>query len=175
MEDLLPLLGVVLGGVLGLGGNVLSEYFRRRAEARSVAYAFLGEVSGLVEIISRRGYIGFINQAADRTEETGVPFVIDVPVKREYFSVYKACVAKLGLLEAPLPQRIANMYTLANSCLEDLERFRDESFGSWPPERVVATYRELSEIMTQTVSIGEQIIEAIEIKYPAGTRGTRSS
>jgi hypothetical protein len=166
----LPLIQTIAGGLLTLAGGyvgaVMSEKRRQEQEARCLASAFLGEISALRGIVSRRKYLDGLAQAIAEMKEKGAPVHFAIYVRRQYFSVYDKNVDKLGILSAPLPELIASFYTHANAVLEDLDVIRNRERGDSVVE-LQATYEELQLLIRECGRVADEVVETIRVTYPS--------
>ena len=103
------LAGVLLGAAISLGTTigttVFLDYLRHRRESRNLAFAFRGEISALLTIITERGYIRSLEELVRENTTAASPSGFIVHVRREYFSVYVRNVDKIGTLEPPLTEQ----------------------------------------------------------------------
>jgi hypothetical protein len=79
-KDALPLIGVVIGAVIGGLGSFFGSYclenskFKR--EKRNLALAFSGEISALMRIVELREYVNGIENALQHIRQTREPFLL---------------------------------------------------------------------------------------------------
>ncbi len=89
LNNFLPLIGVVVGGVIaiigGFASNLFVELRRNAAESKKLAYAFRGELCALASIVKKRAYIEHIKSMINEMEQTKKPLLIQIPIHREYF------------------------------------------------------------------------------------------
>ena len=113
-SPLLPLLGVVIGGLLSIMGayisSTLADRRRQTQESNSLAHAFRGEISALVRLTEDRNYQQQIQEVVEHIKTTRQPFFMSLHVRRKYFAVYNNNVNRIGLLWDPLPEKIACLY-----------------------------------------------------------------
>jgi len=71
----LPLLQTLIGGILTFLGGLLGSYLiqksQRKSERENLASAFYGEISALLSIIEKRGYIQDLEDDLKNIKETG--------------------------------------------------------------------------------------------------------
>lgn len=159
---------VVVGGVLTFAGGWLGGFLadRRRfvRDERNLARAFRGEIAALRDIVVRRKYTHYLEQAIKNIETSKQPYVFAIHVRRSYLSVYDKNVDKIGSLVAPLPEDLATFYTCANSILEDLEAVRLGELGVSPEEQLRA-YRELLTMLRDAAGLADKLLTEIDEKY----------
>jgi hypothetical protein len=169
IKDYLPLVGVVVGGILAIAGGFVSNLWlesrRERRLHRTLALAFQGEIGALLEIVDKRGYIEGLRNARAKTEETGTTHAYHFRARKKYFSVFEANVRQIGLLQPPLPHRVARFYTQANAVLEDMERFEEVDPKEVDPQLAIAAYDELIALFEDAVAVGKQIVSVVSRRY----------
>ena len=165
----------LLGGVLAVAGGFASAWFQAKVtrgnEARQLAMSFKGELSAIVDIAEARQYEAGLVNAIRLVEETGLPIIVAVPVKREYTIVYTQNASKIGLLKGDLPTKIATVYTKLSAILEDFAFLNEvnnapERRNGWGPASCLEMYRELLPLMQDTLGLARSIISDIDETYP---------
>jgi hypothetical protein len=169
LRDYLPLIGVVVGGVLAVAGGFLSNFFlewrRHSMESKKLAYAFKGEIQALVSIAETRGYVNHIQDIITTMEQPARPILVDVPVRREYFNVFRGNVNNIGALRNPLPELVARFYVQANSILEDFDSYRDSPRITAGVDFLIGSNKELLALMKSTFALGWEIVGKIDELY----------
>jgi len=169
VKDYLPLIGVLVGGIIAIIGGFISnlwfEWRRDRRLRKSLALAFQGEITALLEIATKRRYIDGLKDMLQYIENSGEPTIYHFRARREYFSVYKANVGKIGMLRPPLPNLVDRFYTQANAILEDIEQYEKTDPSTVDPKALVESYRELLALFEDTLSVGKQVIEEVSNQY----------
>ena len=153
--EIITLLAVIVGAVVSFVSSLSIQAWLHHRERKSLQGALVGEISAILEIISRRKFIPNLQQVIARIEqgEVSTPFV--ATVTQEYFSVYKSNVSRLGLLRHPLPQKIATFYTQCFAILEDLKISPTPITSQ---ERLMML-KELLGLFHSTTSLGEEIVK----------------
>jgi len=167
LKDALPLIGVVIGAVIGGLGSFFGSYclenskFKR--EKRNLALAFAGEIAAVRRIVEVRHYVQRIEDALQYVRQTRQPFTYRAPITREYFNVYEQNVSRIGILDDPLPRRIATFYTQANAILEDFHGMTTGAFED--VDRLIAFYEQLLELFRDTFNIADEILEEVQRRH----------
>lgn len=158
---------MIVGGLIGIVGalatSVCLEHVRRRADRTSLTGAIVGEISALMEISERRGYIDGLRALIAKARIGSEPKVIywyQFSVRRNPFAVYDANLARFGILSDPLPRLIARFYTQASSILEDIGDMRERKFEARNRDESIHRLEELLKLFEDTQALGRQIIEA---------------
>jgi hypothetical protein len=159
------LLPIIIGGVIGIAGSIIApvwlECYRRKQEQKNLTGAFIGEISALVEICKRRQYIenirAVITEAKAKQTEPNKSIWFHFSVRRNPFPVYDANVARLGLLNDPLPQKIALFYTQSSSILEDIADMREGKIQRNRDESI-RCLEALLKLFEDTLNLGEKIV-----------------
>ena len=162
MESLLP---VIVGGIIGIAGGVIGptllEFFKRKIERENLTGAFIAEIDALLKIVERRRYVeeleSLILQAKSGIDRNA-SFSYQFSVRRNPFPVYDANLSKIGILKAPLPQKITQLYAQATSILEDIEDMRD---GKNIPRDTMESIERLETLLSlfkDTIDLGQEIV-----------------
>lgn len=160
-----PLIQVALGGALtffgGYFGTKLVEERKNKRDAKSLAYAFRGELLAIRTIVNEREYFAFLERAIEYIKTTNQPWTIRVNIRQKYFNVFEKNVDKLGLLPNPLPEKIATFYTQANSILEDIQT-ANEGGLSEAAEVQLRAYEQLHALLFKTMKLIDDIVQEVE-------------
>lgn len=164
-KDYLPLFQTLIGGLLtflgGLLGNFLIQHQQRKAEKRSLASAFYGEIQALIRIVERRQYIQEIIDSID-TIESGEKVLYGIRITRKYFNVYEKNLDKIGILPNPLPEEIVDLYTVMTAILEDLDQINETGFYNQEAEIVILYLKELQSLFEYAVESGQRVCKKIK-------------
>ena len=161
LEMIIVLLGVVVGGVLGIGGQFLMEWRREKAKGKQVARAFAGEIGALVKIIKLRDYAGGMRAVAARLR-SGVDSHMSVGITREYFNVYNAHVGNLGLLGDDLPEKVAKFYTTGSALYEDFRASSEEKFKALTLSSRADVYEAVSAMLDVFSGLGGELVKELK-------------
>ena len=172
LKDFLPAIAAFISAALGgYFGPRFLEGRRRKLETRNLALAFGGEIQALQQILKIRRYEEGIQQYIEWMRTAGKPFYIRSRIQREYFGVYKENLGRIGMLPAPLPQRIATFYTMANAILEDVDNVRDPANEEFlPAEVLIHLYEQLLQLLRKVMSLGDQTLADISRQYDVDMR-----
>jgi hypothetical protein len=164
-KDYLPLVQTLIGGVLtflgGLLGSFLIQKQQRRAEQKSLASAFYGEIKALVGIIEKRQYIQGIKTSIHHLK-SGRKSPFQVRVTRKYFNVYEKNLDKIGILPNPLPEEIVDLYTVMTAILEDLDTINEPEFYKQGNEIAIQYLTELQSLFEYSVESCHKICKKIK-------------
>ncbi|MFL6207949.1 MAG: hypothetical protein ACJ74W_03825 [Pyrinomonadaceae bacterium] len=162
----MPLLQTLIGGLLtflgGLSATYLIQRSQRKADRQNLASAFYGEVSALLAIIEKRGYLESIEHDLEHMARTGQISLTHFKVSRSYFNVYEQNVGKIGLLPAPLPEKIVSFYTFVFAALEDFQDIGEGKFQHCAVSEVKEMLEELLDISKNVLILGKQIQNLIK-------------
>ncbi|MDP3106960.1 hypothetical protein [Hydrogenophaga sp.] len=165
----------LIGGGLAITGGFVSSWWQTKLtadrEARQLAKAIKGELTGILEIAKVRQYEKGIEAALNHVRATSQPFIFSVTVRGDYTAVYRENAGRLGLLKGELPATISVVYTKIFSILEDFhllteiqgkpDRHHEMDLG-----RCLEMYEELLELLRQTLAQGQAVIDEIGVLYP---------
>ena len=138
------LLSALLGGALAIAGGIGAQWAleaqRRRAERRSLAGAFAGELAALFSAMQQRRWRDRVDDLIAEAERTGkVPSVV-FSVRHHYFRVFDANAGRLGALEPPLPEMLAQHYIYY---LKVFLEFMEDLGGKFAPHETAAALAHL--------------------------------
>lgn len=105
----------IIGFIAAMLSTVLVEYIRRRHETKTLRASLVAEITGVAEIIRSRGYIDGLKEGAH-----GRLINYPVSVPSDYFPVYKANTARLGLLQPHEATLVVHFYHLIESVIQDV-------------------------------------------------------
>jgi len=153
------LFGVIVGATLALGGQYAIETLKQHWAAKSMAAAFVGEISAIIEN-QNTAYLKGLLADLERWEP------IDQPPDR-LFTIYEAAAPNLGLLDQEVVQQIARFYALKNAERAKLKILGDGTRGytrfALPDKKVfLNSYIALNEQIKES---GERVIEKLRAKY----------
>lgn len=115
MIDLNPwigLIGAVIGGIISLAGAFGLEMFRKFQQARNLRSAFAGELRAILASADRNRFIPLFEETIHAIEAANQPMFSNVRVVGEMHSVvFRSNADKLGLLAAPLAEKLAFVHS----------------------------------------------------------------
>ncbi len=157
----LPLYQTLAGGFLtfigGLIGTYLTQRSQKKSERESLMSAFYGEITALLSIIKRRGYFQGIVDDLNYIEKTGEVRLSYFSFTQDFAKVYEENIGKIGLLPAPLPEKIVKFYTFLSAALEDFKGVANSEFDKLTVPEVKELLKELIEISSSTLRLGEEL------------------
>jgi hypothetical protein len=158
---------VIVGGAIGIVGGLVTQVWleraTRRADQRSLTEAIVGEVSAVVEICERRGYIAQLDALIKKAEAGSDPNAVPAfyfSARRNYFAVYDANLARLGILRKPRPGLVVRFYTQASSVLEDIADMREGKLPALNQGEGIRRLEEVRNLLRDTLALGRQAVEA---------------
>lgn len=153
-EIMVPL----FAGILALISTLLVQLYNRSQERKSLKRALLGEIKGILLLIQTRNYknnlISWIHDLENKKELTRKSFLSNP--KNNYFAIYEANAAKIGLLPSKSTTDIVEFYTLLKSLLEDSE---NEELFNRPTEKVISMLNENLNLLSKAIYIGEKAMQ----------------
>jgi len=173
-QDLLPLAGTLVGGILTFSGAYLSTALlgkrQREIESKNLAACFSGEIAAIVSIIRKRRYLEHIEGLLRMAKDGKRPPAIKIAVRNPYFNVFRENAGKIGMLPAPLPSLIVRFYLQSYAILEDFENFREGALDQEGLPTVTRLYEEVAALLADTMRLGEMIGKEVERIYPSSSR-----
>jgi hypothetical protein len=88
---------------------------------------------------------------------TGQTSLTSFRTSRSHFNVYEQNVGKIGLLKAPLPEKIVCFYTLVFSVLEDFEDIGKGRYRNSAVLKASNQLKELRDILEEGILLGNEI------------------
>jgi hypothetical protein len=116
------LIGVIVGGILGGGGQIVHSSYQRFSDMRNLAASIGGEIAAIAELIKRRGFVSelerWCEQVGQNPQET-VEFsnIVAITVGAGYFEIFSANTERIGLM-GPHSKDVAYFYTLAKGAVD---------------------------------------------------------
>ena len=151
----------LLGGTLtfmgGLLGNWLIQRSQRRAETESLASAFYGEIGALLFIAEKKRYLELVTTALEQCRNGNKRDVVVFEVSRNFFNVYDRNVQKIGLLPAPVPEKVVLFYTLALAIVEDLSAIGKGRLKEYDTSEVEHILTELLTLFGNVIELGTEL------------------
>lgn len=158
---------VLVGGAIGLTGGLgaaaVPELLRTRAERRALSAAIVAEVEGILAIVERRQFIESLRDTLAKAEVEPNPRIahwFSFSVRADPFAVYRANLARIGLLRTPPAALVVQFYTGATSILEDIADFRQGALADAGRSESRRRLRELLELFERVREIGQEIVRA---------------
>ena len=103
-----------------------------------------------------------IEEDIEFIEKTGQAQFSHFRVTKSYFSVYEQNVGKIGILSAPLPEKIVLFYTFIFAILEDFEEMGLLAFEYSNVSELAERLNEMRDIAKNIISIGNEIRNLIK-------------
>ena len=156
----------VVGGVLTLCGAIGATFWTKRLERVSdktnLASAFIGELMALKTVVERRQYVTNLKQCIKWVEDNKQCYPFYFTVKEDFFAVYLQNTAKIGLLPAPIPEKISIIYGLIFSIIEDVNDLRP-NYDHWATKN---DYQFLLFRYQGMIDLGETLLTNIDHLIP---------
>jgi hypothetical protein len=150
---------VLVGGGLALVGGAGSTIWQNRRERRSLGYALAGEIQAIVDVVERKKYREVVDQCIETVMKTKQPHSIRIRMKQNYFVVYEANAAKIGLLPRNTARRVARFYTYLKAIIEDVT---DEDYVVQSDTEALQRLRALRELLDSLVTKGLKVAGELE-------------
>lgn len=115
--------GAISGAIASFFPTWLIERRREAAFAKQIESCLLAEISALVEIIDRRGYLSALKDVADylrqNPEGTQYKFTVDIP--SHYSRVYQDNCKHIGVVRNDISHQIIIFHQLIDAVVQDLK------------------------------------------------------
>ncbi len=160
--SIMPLLQTLLGGVLTFLGGILGSFLiqrsQRNAEKENLASAFYGEIGAVLSLIESRQYIQILAELAERIKAPEPEDKYNFFENRDdKFGFYENSVGKIGLLSAPIPEKLISFYALATAAYDDLknlDNLKAKGYDALTEGRYV---QELIALLNEVVKSGKAV------------------
>ena len=128
-----------------------------RREIRSIASAFVGEITAILHVVETHDIASMVKKAVNASDSTvSLPSLTLPP-----FTIYTADAAKLDELPLPAPRKIAYFYTQIASIQDDLTRLAteriSEGLAGSRTEQIRCVLIELSDVL----ALGDDILHEL--------------
>jgi hypothetical protein len=165
LEKLAPALSTATGGLIAWFVMINQQQASSKREAKNLAGAFYGEITAIIHISKFRGYKEHFKKWLEHVQTHGIYKPKGFTIRHDYFKVYTANVGKLGLLKAPLPEKIAIFYTQAMSITEDIKSMTEGKGEDWSRESLISLLTNLITLFESCEQGGSEIFKIIEETY----------
>jgi hypothetical protein len=162
----LPLIQTLIGGLLTFFGGWLGSYLlqrrQRSSEIESLKSAFYGEISALLHIAKRMQYRETLLEHIETTKQRGVIPHSIFGIARNFFNVYEHNVKNIGILPAPLPEKIVLFYSLTFTIMEEFTAQGKGELSTMGAEDSVPYLQGTLETYDMATNIGHEILSMIK-------------
>lgn len=166
--------GPTIGAISGFAGAIFTAFYiaklnrqqreREREEQRkSLASAFIGELTSIHRIVTLRNYAGSLQVLIEHIQAGGPYEKFSVKVRRNYFMVFDENVSHLGLLPPPLPELLATVYTAMKSALEDFQTLDEGVIDNHPPQSQIAHLAQLRDLIIATQNMAKDVVKQLAV------------
>jgi hypothetical protein len=174
----LPLMQTLIGGVLTFFGGWLGSYLlqrrQRSSEIESLKSAFYGEVSALLHIAERMQYRDSLLEHIESAKQKGVIPRSIFGITRNFFNVYEQNVKNIGILPAPLPEKLVLFYSLTFTIMEEFTAQGKGELSEIGPEDSLPYLQGTLETYDIVTDIGHEILSMIKPSEAANLISSRS-
>lgn len=169
------LIGALIGGLLTIAAQFVSERIRLGSTSRNLAVALAAEASAVAEVVRRRQWLEGLADVAT-CAENGEVFQYSVHLPAELLTCSRAAAAQAGTLPGRLPALVARFVMLADAGTTDIRRLADFPvddarglLSSQNPRAAVALYSELIAVIVDTLWTCDMIVLEVKSHYPKET------
>ena len=148
--------GAIAGAIASFFPTWLIERRREAAFAKQIESCLLAEISALVEIIDRRGYLSALKDVADylrqSPEGTQYKFAVDVP--SHYSRVYQDNCKHIGVVRSDIAQQIIVFHQLVDAVVQDMK-----PNGVFSEGATLETFEEMEVIFGEAMDIARKLLQ----------------
>lgn len=148
--------GAIAGAIASFFPTWLIERRREAAFAKQVESCLLAEISALVEIIDRRGYLSALKDVTDylrqNPEGTHYKFAVDVP--SHYSRVYQDNCKHIGVVRSDIAQQIIVFHQLVDAVVQDMK-----PNGVFNEGATLETFEEMEVIFGEAMEIARKLLQ----------------
>lgn len=152
--------GAFLGGHLSTKGSLRLQREEREHQERSLASAFLGEITALV--FCQHAHKRTTQVYLDRLRDSGNTYPFEVLTMS--FDIYESNIKRIGIFDVQLTRLIALFYLLSKSMLNSFKRDQERAM-SQSPETLENFYKGYINLAENAIRLGNRIIQLIQSKY----------
>jgi hypothetical protein len=155
------LIGAVIGGLLTIAGAWAQAAYYRRDRRAHLKASLAAEISSLVALARVNQYDAYLRQNADLAEALPAgttPEAVVIPADHNYFSVFEASAAEIGLLDARLAARIIGFYQATRSWLDTVSRPNAGDMQALTGEQAAWLYRRLADRICALATFGDSLV-----------------
>lgn len=148
--------GAIAGAIASFFPTWLIERRRETAFAQQIESCLLAEISALVEIVDRRGYLaaikGVVGYLRQNPEGTQYRFVVDVP--SHYSRVYQDNCKHIGVVRSDIAQQVIVFHQLVDAVLQDMK-----PNGVFSEGATLETFEEMEVIFGEAMDIARNLLQ----------------
>ena len=122
LQSILVLLGTIVGALAAIGGQLISEKYRRRCDRQMIARALAGSIQATLMMNERRNYVTYFQgllQRIDRREQVEFDKLLR---NASVDPITERMLDRVGMLGGNLPSRIIEFMFVLTSIRIDLVR-----------------------------------------------------
>ncbi|MDG5501410.1 hypothetical protein [Marinobacter sp. BGYM27] len=157
--------GAIAGAIASFFPTWLIERRREAAFAKQIESCLLAEISALVEIVDRRGYLSALKDVTDylrqNPEGTYCKFAVDVP--SHYSRVYQDNCKHIGVVRSDIAQEIIVFHQLVDAVVQDMK-----PNGVFSEGATLETFEEMEVIFGEAMDIARKLLQKHNQSRKAG-------
>ena len=164
-NPLIPVIAALVGAAVGAGMPILRDICKtsreQRAAKNAVASQLKAEIKAILDIVSTRNYIAFIQQQI--VNLSGVPngrSVVQIHVSEDFMPIYRSNLNNLHLLDQDTQVNVVKFYRYFSALIEDVKpggTFNDPRFGF-----TVAGGNEFLQIANDAIALGNGLVISLD-------------
>ncbi|WP_061333855.1 hypothetical protein [Marinobacter excellens] len=148
--------GAIAGAIASFFPTWLIERRREITFAQQIECCLLAEISALVEIVDRRGYLaaikGVVGYLRQNPEGTQYRFAVDVP--SHYSRVYQDNCQRIGVIRSDIAQQVIVFHQLVDAVVQDMK-----PNGVFSEGATLETFEEMEVIFGEAMDIARNLLQ----------------
>lgn len=170
------LIGAVIGGLLALAGQLMSEGIRGRSTRKNLVVALAAEAHAVAEIVRRRQWLEQLADYEDEARTHGHVYQFSAHLPAELITCTRAAAMNAGLLPGRLPGLVARLVMLADGAASDIRRLAEYPIDDPKsllqrdhPAGAANVYAELIGVLVHALWTCDMVVLEAKEHYPSQT------
>lgn len=155
-----------IGIFLTMFAQFIQGMYSEYQEENSMKAAFSGEISALLSLVKEREILESVKEAEQNIELSGDVKFPDFRVSNPeiYIHVYPSLASKLGSLNAPLSNKLAEFYTHVYFTIDELIWMADANTkaSQITKKQALLELQQFHAILSKTIKEGDALISEID-------------
>ena len=159
VKDWVPTSGILLA-IVGAVVAIFLKWRDNRRERQAIAAALMGEIYSIIKVAKTREILDYFEWWIEQLRKPkGARWISrEFPLVEDYFEVYSAHVARLGLLRFSRPVEIIMFYSVMKEIYDDIRGLGSEGFEKLKPTKQADYIAHTVALLAPNLVLGERLV-----------------